>query len=65
MGIGHTFRAQLAGKVDSSIDTLIMRLRHLFTVEHNDDGTHKGIDFSGSLAGKTITIVNGIVTKVE
>lgn len=60
--LGHTFRAQIAGKVDSAIDAAIMRLRHLFTVEHNDDGTHKGLTYTGTVT--QITVVNGIVTKV-
>lgn len=60
---GHQFRSQVAGKVDSAIDGLIQRLRHMFTTEHNEDGTHRGVTYSGTVTN--ITVVNGIVTKVS
>ena len=61
--LGHTFRSQIAGKVDSAIDSLIVRLRHLFTVEHTDTGIHKGVTYTGAVT--SITVVNGIVIKVN
>ena len=61
--LGYKYRSQVAGKVDSAIDALITQFRHLFTVEHNDDGTHRGLNYSGPITN--ITVVNGIVTKVS
>lgn len=60
---GFPTRAQVAGKVSSTLDGLVSRLRYMFDAEHDVNGHHKGITYTGPITN--ITVVNGIVTKVS
>lgn len=46
MKIGNPFRAELSGVsnwINEALDSLAARINAIFTVEHNDDGTHADI----------------------
>jgi hypothetical protein len=56
-------RGELKGVIEREFDNLISRLRKFVRTEHNEDGTHTGVTYSGPVTN--ITVVNGIVTEVS
>lgn len=56
-------RGGIPERVSREFENFMSRLRKLWLTEHDEDGTHQGVTYSGTVS--SITIVNGIVTEVE
>lgn len=60
---GLQYRGELPEIVERELEALVVRIKRYLLSGHNDDGTHKGITYSGTVTN--ITVVDGIVTDVS